>query len=323
MISLLKNSNIQKIKGQGNECEFSISPLPKGYGATLGTVLRRTLLSSIPGYGITSVKVNGVQHEYSVIEGLADDVLTILLSLKNIAFKVSVLEPVWLTLKKKGVKGKVVDVLASDFEKNSVVEIVNPDYVITKLTDDKELEISVKIERGYGYLQQKSSDRDEVESIPLDAYFCPVKLVNYNVNSVRVGKDTELDELVINIRTNGTISPEESLVIAIDTLSEGFSHLKSLSKELLVQNNSKALELNEKSKEETLKESLTDIRKPLPVSEMNLSTRIANALVKAGIDDLNKLSGMSEEEVAQIKGLGSKSYQELLEIIRKNNIKLK
>jgi len=321
MISL-KKANIVKLTEDNCSASFSISPLPKGYGSTLGTVLRRTLLSSVAGYGIVSVKINGVSHEYSTLEGVTDDVLTILLSLKNIAFKVSTLEPVELSLSKNGSKGEIVEVRASDFEKNSHVEIVNPDYIITRLTDETNLNIIVKIARGYGYEHQKDVSRDEVEALPLDTYFSPVLLVSYDIRPARVGKDTELDELVLNIKTNNTLTPEEALVIAIDVLSEGFQHLQSMSQNIL-DNTSVVLELNELAKQEIESSPKKTTASALKVSEMNLSTRLSNALVRSGIEDLNQLANMSEEEIANIRGLGNKSYLELLDIIRRNNIKLK
>jgi DNA-directed RNA polymerase subunit alpha len=321
MISV-KKTKITRVETTGNLSTFSISPLPKGYGHTFGTALRRVLLSSIASHGITSVKINGVTHEFSTLSGVSDDILSVLLSLKNIAFKVNTLEPVELYLRKKGSGKDLTPVLASDFEKNSKVEIVNPDYVITHINSDVEIELSITIERGYGYILNNEAQREEVENLPLDPSFSPIKLVNYTVGSARVGKDTELDDLLISITTDGTLSPDEALTIALDILKESFVALRETSNDI-IEPNSLVIELDSMARDMDTAKDEIKTKTNMPVSEMKLSTRLLNTLTRAGINDFMQLSYMTESEIENIRGLGSKSYLELLDILKEYNIKLK
>ncbi len=322
MISI-KKTKITQIAQSENSATYSISPLPKGYGHTFGTILRRILLSSIAGTGITSVKINNVLHEFSTIKGVSDDVLTILLSLKNIAFKLNTIESVELSLRKLGKKEGLTEVYAGDFEKNSKVEIINPEYIITTINPGTEINIVVKIERGYGYRMNNEISEDEFEFLSVDPDFSPIKLVNYTVGTARVGKDTDLDDLQISIITNGTIRPDEALTIALDILQDSFISLRSAVNDILLPE-AKSVELEQEARK--LRDNQGDIVKKkitLPISEMKLSTRLMNALQKCGITDLMQLSSMTEEDIENIRGLGSKSYLELLDVIKENNIKLK
>lgn len=203
------------------------------------------------------------------------------------------------------------------------MKIINPDYVITKLTSDQSIEITVKVERGFGYQQPKDSKRTDIDVLPVDVNYSPVTLVSYVVEPARVGKDTELDELVLNIKTNGALTPEEALKISLDMLYEGFAHLNTVS-QTIVSPDSIAVKLNEESKDVLeISEATFKSGQVMSIVDMNLSTRLTNALLRSGIDDLSKLNGMSEDEVANIRGLGSKSHLELLDIIKKYGINLR
>lgn len=316
---------VKKVSEKNNAVTFSVGPLPKGYGHTLGNFLRRILLSSIPGAAITSVKFDGVQHEYSTMVGVPDDVLAILLSIKNVVLISKTLEPVTLKIDMKGKDGQVVEVKAGDFEKNSNIEVVNPDYVITKLTSGKaKFNAEITVERGTGYIMPKEDLRKEISVLPLDASFSPVRLVNYIVTSARVGRETDLDQLEITIETNGSITAEESLHIAADTINQMTDHLKTLTQGML-NGDEVAVNLNEEQKKNTVKAQVEDEleeKTPIKVVDLNLSTRLTNSLLKSGYDDLRKLEGMTEEELSNIRGMGSKSFIELLEILKKHSIKL-
>lgn len=321
MVSL-NQFTVKKIDKGANAARFEIGPLSKGFGNTLGTFLRRTLLSAIPGTAITAVRINGVEHEYSTLEGVSDDILTIMLSLKNVVLLSKSLEPVVLNIEVSGKDGKVVEVTAGDIEKNSDVEVVNPDYVITKLTSSKaKFSASITVERGIGYILPNEDLRKELSVLPMDANFSPVKLVSYDITPARVGKETELDQLNINVETNGSLTPAEAFHIATDALNEVTVHLVKVTNDMLSGKEvSVALSKQQREIESVDNGSTGDT--PIKVADLNLSTRLTNALLKSNYDDLRKLGGLTEEEVANIRGMGSKSFEELLLILKKYDIKL-
>ncbi len=322
----LNEFNIKKIEEKDGSTKFIMGPLQKGYGHTLGNFLRRILLTSIPGSAITAVKIDGVQHEYSTLSGLPDDILAVLLSIKNVVVASKVLEPVTLKIEVKGKEGQVVEVKASDIEKNPKVDIVNPDYVITKLTSAKaKFNAEFTVERGVGYAHLKDELRKELTLLPLDASFSPVTLVNYVVTTARVGKETDLDQLELLVKTDGSVTPEEALNIATNTINLMTDHLLNLSTEMLkgdeVNVKLHKEELENSKKEEEAVEAVED-KQPIMVSDLNLSTRLTNALLKSGYDDLRKLENMTEEELSNIRGMGNKSFVELVEILKKYNVKI-
>lgn len=322
----LNDFKISRIVEKDGSTKFTMGPLQKGYGHTLGNFLRRILLSSIPGSAITSVKIDGVQHEYSTLNGLPDDILAVLLSIKNIVVASKVLEPVTLKIEVKGKEGQIIEVKAGDIEKSSKVDIVNPDYVITKLTSGKaKFSAEFTVERGMGYAQLKDELRKELTLLPLDASFSPVTLVNYVITTARVGKETDLDQLELLVKTNGSITPEEALNIACNTINIMTEHLHTLSSEMLKGDEINVKlhqeELENSTKEESVVEVVVD-KQPILVSDLNLSTRLTNALLKSGYDDLRKLENMTEEELSNIRGMGNKSFVELVEILKKYNVKI-
>lgn len=323
MISL-NQFNIKKVNATSSKATFEIGPLPKGYGHTLGNFLRRVLLSSIAGSAITSVKIEGVEHEYSTLDGVPDDILTILLSIKNIVVVSKTLDPVTLSIDMKGKDGEVVEVKASDIEVNSNVEIINPDYVITKLTSSKsKFKAQITIERGTGYSFANEDLRKEISILPLDAAFSPVKLVSYEISSARVGKETELDQLDITVETNNAVTPEEALNVAADIVNQMTERLTELSAVLLSGDEiTVSLSNQERSSMSNVILNETEKKPPLRVVDLHLSTRLTNALLKSGYDDLRKLEGLTEEELSNIRGLGNKSFLELLDTLKKYEIKL-
>lgn len=319
-----------------NDFVYEIGPLPKGYADTFGVVLRRILLSSIPGAAITSIKIEGLQHEFSTLEGLSDDVLMIVLSLKNIVVNLKTLEPQVLRLEVRGEDGISKEIKAGDFESNSMVDIINKDYVITHITGSKSVfKAEVTVERGVGFKVSNSSDRTEIGRIPVDAKFSPVTFVHYYVSQTRVGQETELDQLNLNIKTNGSISPNEALSLAIDVLNDGVAHFKQETVKLL-SGEEISIKLNDESKKLSLNTSLTSnsqtnniknlskksLKDDVSIVDLNLSTRLTNALLKSNITTLSQFEGMTEEEVANIRGLGSKTLEELMELLKKYSIKL-
>jgi DNA-directed RNA polymerase subunit alpha len=316
----LKQFTISKQEETKDTGVFEIGPLPQGYGHTLGNILRRILLTSIPGTSITAVKIDGVLHEYSTIEGVSDDVLSLLLSIKNVVLLSKTNDTVTLKLKAKGEEGKSIEVKASDIEKNSDIEVINPDYVITRLTGkNAELDLEIVVNRGIGYHLPNSEARNEIGMLPIDANYSPVLNVSYDVVQTRVGQETELDQLNLTIKTNGSVTPTEVLYTASDILNEMSSHMLDVSSALL-NGDEVTLKVGKPVDESEPKKS--DEREPILVTDLNLSTRLTNALLRSGYNNLLQLEGMTEEEVANIRGMGDKSFQELIEVLKKYNINL-
>lgn len=323
MISLNKFTVVSKPKNS-SEVTFEIGPLPKGFGDTFGVALRRVLLSSIPGSAITSISIEGAEHEFTTLSGLSDDVLEIVLSIRNVITNLKKLEKETLEINIKGKDNEVTEIKAGDFDKNSNVEIINPEYVITRLTGAKaKFKAKVTVERGVGYKMANASDRSEVGVLPLDANFSPVTLVSYTVVPTRVGQETDLDQLNITVQTNGSITSIEAFNIATDILNDVTAHLKNSSNSLLV-GNEVAVKLNTDSKKENtlVAEKKSPLRQSLKIEDLNLSTRLSNALIKSNYTDLNQFEGLTEEEVTNIRGMGTKSLEELFEVLKKYSIKL-
>lgn len=226
MENLLLPSKVEFKEGeQGNIGVVTLSPCYYGYGTTLGNALRRVLLSSLPGAAVESFKLKGTQHEFSTIEGVKEDVVEIMLNLKQLVVKIYSEEPVTLTLSKKG-KGPVT---AADFEKNSAVEVINKDLVIANLTADKnfELEVNVGMGRGFRTVEEKDKQLVDLGTILIDSIYTPVKDVGYHVEYTRVGDITNYEKLSLTIETNGSISPKTALQQATDILTEHFRIVSS------------------------------------------------------------------------------------------------
>lgn len=226
MENLLLPSKVEFSEGeQGNIGVVTVSPCYFGYGTTLGNALRRVLLSSLPGAAVESFKIKGVQHEFSTTEGVKEDVVEIMLNLKQLVVKVYSEEPVTLTLTKKG-PGVVK---AADFDKNSDVEIINPDLVIANLTSNKnfEMEITVGVGRGFRTVEEKDKQAVDLGTVLIDSIYTPVKDVGYHVEYNRVGDITNYEKLTLTIETNGSISPKLALQQANDVLMEHFKIVAS------------------------------------------------------------------------------------------------
>ncbi len=210
---------------QGNIGVVTVSPCYFGYGTTLGNALRRVLLSSLPGAAVESFKIKGVQHEFSTIEGVKEDIVEIMLNLKQLVIKVYSEEPVTLSLTKKG-PGAVT---AADFDKNSAVEIINPELVIANLTSNKnfEMEITVGVGRGFRTVEEKDKQMVDLGTILIDSIYTPIKDIGYSVEYTRVGDITNYEKLALIIETNGSISPKYALEQAVDILMEHFKIVAS------------------------------------------------------------------------------------------------
>lgn len=223
MEDILLPSKIEIVPGEdARKATLVVEPCFHGYGTTLGNALRRVMLSSLPGAAVVAAKIKGVQHEFSPSDGVKEDVLEVMLNLKALRLRLFTDEPVRLTLKAKG-DGEVT---AGDIEKSSEVEIVNPDLHIATLTDKKaELEMEIFVQKGRGYLpvEERSKDKLELGMIAVDAVFSPVRDVGYKVENVRVGQITNFDKLVMNIETDGTITPAEAVDQSVKILVDHFA----------------------------------------------------------------------------------------------------
>lgn len=277
-----------------NSARFVCEPLPQGFGHTLGTSLRRVLYSSIPGAAITSIRITGANHQFSTLPGLAEDLVHLVLNIKQIKVKSTSEKPAKMVLLAKGV-GPVV---ASDFECSSGVEIANSDLVIANLTEKTaKLEIEATVEIGYGYSPADDRKSTTVGVIPTDAMFSPVVRVNVAVEATRVGRMTNFDKLILDITTDGTISPADALTTASKTLVEYFQ---------MIVTPVVGEEAVDAKASNTAKIPVGGL---LSIEELDLPTRIANALQKAGFDTVADLYQTSREELAKVKNVGSKSVK--------------
>lgn len=286
---------------------FTIEPLHTGYGMTLGNSMRRVLLSSIAGAAVTGFRVDGVSHEFTTVKGVKEDVVAIMLNLKGIRFKVFSDEPQTLRLSKKG-KGVVK---AKDIETNADVEIVNKDHAICTIDDDKasvNMELLVEIGRGYQPLDEQGSGRKISDMIMLDALFTPVLRVRYKVENTRVGQITDLDKLLITIDTDGTITPRDAFEEAAAILVNQYTALAGQTR-VEVASPLTASDVEDGGGEDGDEpaELMTS------VEDLNLSARTTNALVNNDIHTIKDLISLSEAELRDLKGFGSKALDEVKE----------
>ncbi|MBI4206945.1 MAG: DNA-directed RNA polymerase subunit alpha [Betaproteobacteria bacterium] len=289
--------------------KLTMEPFERGYGHTLGNALRRTLLSSMPGYAATEVKINGVLHEYSTLDGVQEDVVDILLNLKGIVLKLHNREEVLLNLKKSG-EGVVT---AGDIEVTHDVEIVNPDHVIAHLAAGGKLDMQIKVEQGRGYIAATTRKTGEEEgrnvgAILLDASFSPVRRVSYSVESARVEQRTDLDKLIMDIETNGAIDPEEAVRYAARILVEQltvFADLKGMPTQI-----------------EEKKATQIDPILLRPVDDLELTVRSANCLKAENIYYIGDLIQRTETELLKTPNLGRKSLNEIKEVLASRGLTL-
>jgi DNA-directed RNA polymerase subunit alpha len=277
--------------------KFSIEPLQPGFGYTLGNALRRTLLSSIPGAAISSVRIDGVLHEFSTIPKVTEDVTDIILNLKQLVIRSEVDEPVSAYLKAKG----PADVTAGDIQPPAGVEILNPDLHLATLARGANLELELMVQRGVGYVpaERNKNPRDPIGVIPVDSIFSPVRRVTYSVENTRVEQMTDRDRLILDVETNGSLTPRKALASAGVTLSE-LIHLFS---ELEV---SEGLQVGPAQDQQQLTGDLA-----LTIEELNLSVRSYNCLKREGINTVGELVQKSEAELMDIRNFGQKSIDEV------------
>jgi DNA-directed RNA polymerase subunit alpha len=296
----LENPQIEPVgEPQESYAKYEASPLPAGYGVTIGNALRRVLLSSLEGAAVTSVQIRDVYHEFSTIPGVKEDVTQIVLNVKKLRLKSYAPHPVQLRLLKSGAGA----VTANDIEPNADVEIVNLDqHLLTLDSDDVPVEIDMTVERGVGYLAAERSDQLPIGVIPVDAIFSPVRKVNYTVENTRVGQMTNFDKLTIEIESDGTLTPEEALSRAAEILVGQFSLFTSAGKQMLVGDarvpGAPALPAN-----------MLD----MPIEELDLPMRAYNSLKRNNIVKVGQLLSLQDDDLLRMRNFGKKSLDEMKE----------
>lgn len=297
---------------------FVMSPLPTGYGMTLGNSLRRVLLSSLPGAAVTGVRIDGVTYEYATIKGVKESVLDIILNFKSLQLKKESKEPAMAVLKvnKEGV------VTAKNIEVPSDVEILNPDLYITTLDKGGKLSMEIRIEKGVGYvpIAQMQKTEDMANIILVDAFFSPVKKVKYDVESTRVGALTNLDKLTLEIETNRAITPEDALKFASNVLKSYYSLFNATDIAVEPDFMTDVTKIVAKEKEDEAKKPAQEAYTPIEI--LGLSPRTLNALINGEIGSIEMLTKCTESKLTNLRGFGKKALNEVKAALEARSFKL-
>lgn len=291
--------------------KFEVAPLERGYGTTLGNSLRRILLSSLPGAAITSVKFDGVRHEFSTVPGVVEDVSEIILNLKEVVIKYTSngIEKITLNVEGEG------EVTAGDFKTSGDLEIINKDHHIATLSEDGSLVLEATVERGRGYVTSEENQEhfDKIIGlIPVDSSFSPIERANFKVENTRVGQVTDYDRLVLEVITNGSISPEDAVSLSSKIMTEHLELFINLTDEV----NDVEIMVE---KEEEEKDKIFDTT----IEELELSVRSSNCLKRAGINTVGELTSKTEDDLMKVRNLGKKSLLEIKEKLTELELDLK
>ncbi len=293
---------------------FTFQPLEKGYGVTIGNGLRRVLLSSLEGYAITSVKISGVQHEFSTIEGMVEDVVEFVLNLKQIRFKKigeHTDEKICIPVKKQ-TTFKAADITRF----TSAFEVINPEFVICHLDASASFDLELTVSKGRGYVpaEEQSAEQPVVGLIPIDAIFTPIRHVKYSVENTRVEQKTDYEKLILEIETDGTIHPKDAIMQAADTLMD---HFKLFAEDTMIMEAPEPQEELDGMDDEGLR-----IRKLLqtPLSELGLSVRAYNCLKAAGLKSLADIAQIQISDMSKFRNFGKKSLTELEELLAEKGL---
>ncbi len=285
---------------------FVFEPLEIGFGHTIGTALRRVLYNYLAGASITNIKIDGVKHQFTSLDGLSQDIVELILNIKKIRVKYTGDKPATMSLSVKGPR----EIMAGDIEPDSGVEIANPDLVIATLGKDAKLNIDFTVESGLGYSPAEERKSDTLGVIPIDAQFSPVVRVNYTVAATRVGRVTNFDKLILEVTTDGTVTPDQAIKDAAQVLVNYFAQVVSPTDNGVIDETPSVMP-----------QSNNDAMR-LTVEELDLPTRIANALRKGGFETVADLVRTPKKEIAKIKNLGSKSVKIIEAALREKDIDL-
>ena len=297
----------------GRYGKFVVEPLERGFGTTLGNSLRRVLLSSLPGVAVTSVKIDGVVHEFSVIEGVREDVTEIVLNLKGIAAKIYGDGPKTVRVEAVG----PCEVTAGTIKQGDDLEILNPEWHIATLGDGAKLVMELTFDKGRGYVpaernKQALIEKNDISTLPVDSIYTPVLKCNYTVENTRVGNVTDYDKLTLEVLTDGTISAKEAISLAAKILNEHLSLFIDLS------DDAKKAEIMV-DRQETIKEKVLE----MTIEELDMSVRSFNCLKRAGIDTVEDLTNRTEEDMIKVRNLGKKSLEEVIQKLHSLGLSLK
>ena len=286
----------------GRYGKFVVEPLERGFGTTLGNSLRRVLLSSLPGVAVTSVKIDGVVHEFSTIPGVKEDVTEIVLNLKGIEARLFTDGPATVRIEAEG-EGEVT---AGSIKQSDEIEILNPEWHIATLAEGAKLVMELTFDKGRGYVpaernKQSVLEKNDINTLPVDSIYTPVLKVNYAVDNTRVGQITDYDKLTVEVWTDGTISAQEAVSLAARILTEHLNLFANLSEETM--GTEIMVEKDDKGKEKALE---------MTIEELDLSVRSFNCLKRAGINTVEDLINKSEDEMMKVRNLGRKSLEEVM-----------
>lgn len=307
------------IREDGSNGIYEIDGFYPGYGHTIGNSLRRIILSSLPGAAVTQVKIKGVEHEFSSVSGVKEDVIALILNLKRLRIKLLTDEPQVITLKAKGIK----TLTAGDIDVPGQVEILNPELVIATLTDKgSDIDMEITVEKGLGYVAKEvlMKDRVDIGTISIDATFTPIRKVNYEVENMRIGDRTDFNRLRISIETDGTLTPQEALESSILLM---ISQLKSIvgfkEEEVIAPVKEEEKEVSTSAGKGELDVEFMKTR----IDAIGLSPRTVKSLANANIRTIGGLARKKEVDILDIEGLGSKGIQEIKKVLAQYNITLK
>ena len=292
--------------------KFELEPLERGFGTTIGNALRRVMLSSMPGSAVTSVKIDGVLHEFQKIDGVREDVMNIILNIKTLVLKnySSEKKVIRLTASTEG------PVTAGDIEHDADIEIVNPDLVICNLVKGGKIDIEMTVGNGRGYVDSKENkellENASVGIIPIDSLYSPIERVAYEVESARVGQNENFDKLIMDVYTNGSITPEEAMALSSKILIEHLNIVSDLNQI------SDITGIIAEKKVDTITKTLET-----PIEEIEFSVRAYNCLKRAGINTMQDLIDKKEVEVTKIRNLGKKSLKEVLDKVKEMGLKFR
>ena len=285
----------------GRYGKFVVEPLERGFGTTLGNSLRRVLLSSLPGVAVTSIKIDGVVHEFSTIEGVKEDVTEIVLNVKGITAKLYSDTPKTVRIEASG-EGEVT---AGSIQQDAEIEVLNPDWHIATLADGAKLIMELVFDKGRGYVpaerNKQAAEQASLNALPVDSIYTPVLKVNYTVENTRVGQITDYDKLTLEVWTDGTISAKEAVSLAARIMTEHLNLFVTLSQEAM--DAEIMVEKDDKGKEKALE---------MTIEELDLSVRSFNCLKRAGINTVEDLINKSEDEMMKVRNLGRKSLEEVM-----------
>ena len=309
----IEKPRVERLGGnENNYGRYEISPLERGYGTTLGNSLRRILLSSLPGAALTSVKVEGVKHEFSAIPGVVEDMTDLILNLKEVVVKYSGEEQTTIRLEAEG-EGEVT---AGDFVSSGDVQVVNKDHHIATLAEDGRLVLEATVDKGRGY-HTAEEKKDLFESnviglIPIDSSYSPIERANFNIENTRVGQVTDFDRLVLEVNTNGSINPDDAISLAAKIMVEHLELFINLTDE--IEDVEIMVEVEEEEKDKILDTT---------IEELELSVRSSNCLKRAGINTVEELVDKTEDDLMKVRNLGKKSLQEIKDKLDELELDLK